>query len=267
MKDKYQKLRTYIRELGSVVVAFSGGTDSALVLKVCLDELGVSKTLAVTAQSPSLPQGDLVLSKAFTTRVGINHVVVETQEMTCADYVANSSERCFHCKHVLYKALCCLANKSGFEHVVSGVNADDLGDFRPGIRAGEVFAVKNPLVEAGLGKEDVRALSKMLKLETWNKPAAACLASRIPYGTPITAEGLVKVDKAEEVLRDLGFLQVRVRNHDPVARVEIASEEFYKILNPEIQREVVRGIKAAGFQYVSLDLEGFRSGSMNEVLP
>ena len=246
--------------MGSVVVAFSGGADSALVAAVATRELGKS-ALAVTAVSPSLPPGELEAARETAELVGVRHRAVRTSEVDREAYRANGIDRCYHCKTELYNVLAELARREGYAVVASGANADDLGDFRPGLKAAKEHAVRHPLVEASLGKDDVRELSRELGLPTWDKPASACLSSRFAFGVRIGVEELSKVGRAERAIKDLGFRQVRVRVHGDVARVEVEQQEIANLVDQ--RQAVTEALKGLGYRFVTLDLEGFRSGSMN----
>ena len=249
---------------GSVLVACSGGVDSVLLAAVAAKVLG-EKAVAATAVSPSLASGELEDARAAAAAAGIRHIEVPTDEIENPAYAANASDRCFHCKDTAYGTFTALAAREGIAVVVDGTNADDSGDFRPGRRAAREHGVRSPLAEAGMTKQEIRDWARELDLAVWDKPAAACLSSRVPYGSPVTVEKLTRIDQAESALKSLGFRQCRVRDHGTVARVEIESALLPRLL--EIREAVVAALKQAGFSYVSLDLEGFRSGSMNEVIP
>ena len=254
------------RALGGGVVTLSGGTDSALVLALAAQEWPAGRCVAVTSRSESLAAGDLADARSQAAAAGVPHVVLEGHEVDLEAFRSNAPDRCFHCKDTLYGAARRVAEERGLPWVVDGTNADDLSDHRPGLAAGQRHGVRSPLLEAGLSKPWVRAVSKALGLPTWDKPAESCLSSRFPYGTEITREGLRRVAAAERVVKDLGFRVVRVRVHDPVARVEVPADDLPALLAPGIRERVVEGLKAQGFVYVALDLEGFRSGSLNEGL-
>jgi pyridinium-3,5-biscarboxylic acid mononucleotide sulfurtransferase len=258
-----EDLRVVVGELDGAVVAFSGGADSALVAAVAAERLG-ERALAVTAVSPSLPPGELDEARRFAARLGIRHRAVRTHETEDERYLANGSDRCYHCKSELYDVLGRVASEEGHGTVLSGANLDDLGDYRPGLAAAAERGVRHPLVEAGLGKDDVRRISRDLGLPTWDKPASACLSSRIPFGVRITVDQLSRVGRAERALKALGFGQVRVRVHGDVARIEVEARDLPRLVqDAALCAEAVETLKALGYRYVALDLEGFRSGSMN----
>jgi uncharacterized protein len=264
IEEKLADLRGVIRGYESVVVAFSAGADSTLVAKVAADVLG-DRALAVTSASESLAERELREALEYAESLGINHRVIYTNELSNPDYLANPTNRCYHCKTELYDHLVALAQEEGFATVANGLNLDDLGDYRPGLQAAKEHDVRAPLQEAGLIKADVRAISKLLDVPTWDKPAMACLSSRVPYGESITPEKLRQIDRAEQALRDLGYRQLRVRHHGQVARIELPTEALVSFVAEHAATATER-LKALGFLYVTLDLQGFRSGSMNEVL-
>jgi len=260
---KVERLRGLLDGYGSMLVAFSGGVDSTLVLKVGVDQLG-DRCVAATGLSASYAPEEMEEAKAVAAQLGARHVMATTMELTDPRYADNTHQRCFFCKTELYTRLGTLASEMGLATVVDGTNLDDTGDFRPGIRAGKQLGVRSPLVEAEITKADVRAIAKTWALPTWDKPAAACLSSRFAYGDPITVEKLRRVSKAETALRALGLRGFRVRHHGDIARLEIPADQMDSVM--ERRDEVTSGVKAAGYAYVALDLDGFRSGSMNEVL-
>ncbi|HLI52603.1 MAG TPA: ATP-dependent sacrificial sulfur transferase LarE [Thermomicrobiaceae bacterium] len=260
---KFQALREVIQGLGSAVVAYSAGVDSTLVLWVAHDVLG-KQAIAATGLSDTYPEEEMDEAHALAAEIGVEHVMVRTEELTDPRYALNSHQRCFFCKNELYSRLRELADQRGLAHIIDGSNADDLGDHRPGMRAARQLGVRSPLQEVGFTKDEIRTMSQALGLRTWDKPAFACLSSRFPYGTPITIESLRQVADAERALRRLGFRGFRVRHHDSVARIEVAPAEFGRVI--EHAAEISRAIKAAGYRFVTLDLQGYRSGSLNEGL-
>ncbi len=261
-----ERVRAILRDCDSVIVAFSGGVDSSFVLRVAVDTLG-ERALAVTGRGPSVPAWEVDEAVALAQAMGAHHRIVDTEEIDDPRYVKNDSDRCYHCKTELFTRLEEIRRLESRQWIVDGTNLDDLGDHRPGMRARRERGVRSPLVEAGMTKSDVRRESKILGLSTADKPAFACLASRFPYGTPVTREGLRQVEAAEACIRGLGFRQYRVRHHGDVARIELDPADIVRAIDPGIRRLLVEGLKSAGYRYVAVDLEGYRSGSLNEVLP
>ena len=263
VQQKHHRLEAILSDMGSVAVALSGGVDSGLVAKVARDCLG-DAAIAVTAVSPSLASEERDVVKSLVERVGIRHVFLDSHETEDPRYQKNAPDRCYFCKTNVYDVLSGYADGEGFRFLVDGTNADDVGDHRPGRRAAHEQGVRSPLQEAAISKVEVRAIARELDLPIWDKPAAACLASRIPYGSRVTDEKLSQVERAEAVLRELGIRQLRVRHHDRVARLEVEPDAVATVVRH--RDEIAGRLQRIGFAYVTLDLQGFRSGSMNEVL-
>ena len=265
LNAKEERLRAIFRELDSVIVAYSGGVDSSYVAYVANAELG-PRAVCITGESASLPEYQRAEIDQVVKKFGFQHEIIQTEELENPGYRANNPDRCFFCKDELYTKLESVARTRGVKSIVDGSTVDDLGDYRPGRRAASQHAVRSPLIEAGLSKSEVRELSRRVALPTWDKPASPCLSSRIAYGTTVTIERLSKVDRGEEILREFGFREFRVRHHDQLVRIEIAPAEMDRVLRKDLIAELARRFRELGFKYVTLDLEGFRSGSMNEVL-
>jgi pyridinium-3,5-biscarboxylic acid mononucleotide sulfurtransferase len=266
LQAKEQSLFVCLRNLGRVIVAYSGGTDSAYLAWAAHHVLG-DNAVAVTADSTSIPTSHKRDAEAFARECGFRHEYIETHEFENPDYVKNDKNRCFHCKDELFTRLESFAAQRGNAPIIYGVNKDDLGDYRPGQRAAKLHGVQAPLVEAGLTKAEIRELSQRAGLSTWDRPAAACLSSRVPYGTPVTPQTIRTIEEGEEAIRALGFRQFRVRFHGELARIEIAKEELPRALTPETAQAFSAIFKQLGFLYVTLDLEGYRQGSLNAALP
>jgi len=266
LASKRELLDTTLRDLGSVMIAYSGGTDSAFLAWAAFHALG-EKMLAVIADSASLPRAELAAALAFTERNGIPTHILPTEELENPDYQRNDSQRCFHCKDELFTRMEAERAARGFQHLAYGMNLDDRGEFRPGQQAASQHQALAPLVTAQLTKAEIRQLAREAGLELWDKPASACLSSRIEYGRPVTRESLAQVEHAEEALHTLGFLQVRVRHHGNLARVEIARADLPRALSIDVLDRITDAVRRAGFIYVTLDTQGYRSGSMNDVLP
>jgi len=265
LEPKVGKLRRILRKAGDLAIAFSGGVDSTFLAAVAAKELG-DRALAVTALSPTYPEKEQKEAVALAARLKIKHVCVESNELLIPGFSDNPPDRCYHCKKELFKVLRGVADQEGIRWIADGTNADDLGDYRPGRRAAKECGVISPLHEAGLGKEEIRELSRGMRLPTADKPAYACLASRFPYGSRITEEKLAAVDKVENAIRKLGLGQVRVRHHGDIARIEVEPAAIHQVAKPEVRKKVVAAAKKVGFLYVSVDLEGYRTGSMNAPL-
>ena len=264
LAEKRRRLDGILLDLGGVVIGFSGGVDSSFLYAAAVEVLG-DRALGVTACSETYPERERREAQALATHLGGRHRLIVSEELDLPAFTTNPPDRCYHCKHELFSRLRQVAVEEGLPHVADGSNLDDRGDHRPGRRAAREMGVRSPLEEAGLGKEAIRALSRQLGLPTWDKPAFACLSSRFPYGTPITREKVSQVGRAEEGLWSLGLRVLRVRHHGDVARLEVGPEEFSRLAG-ELREEAVRVVQAAGYAYVALDLQGYRTGALNEVL-
>jgi uncharacterized protein len=265
LKAKQDRLFSILKPMRRVIIAYSGGADSAYLAWAAHRVLG-ENVLAITADSASIPESHKNDAEAFARECGFHHEYIETREFDNPDYTKNDPNRCFHCKDELFTRLEIVARERGIEHIAYGVNVDDLGDYRPGQRAAKLHQAKAPLVDAGLSKAEIRELSRLTGLSTWDRPAAACLSSRIPYGTPVTLENVKTVERGEEAVRQLGFRQFRVRFHGKLVRIEIAKDELVSALNPDMAHRFVEIFKPLGFHYVTIDLEGYRQGSLNAAL-
>lgn len=266
LREKSKLLHERLRSLGSLMVAYSGGTDSAFLAYAAHETVG-DRMLAVIADSPSLPRRELAAALVFAARHDIPVHVLQTHEMENPEYARNDSQRCFHCKDELFTQMEEARRQMGFEYLAYGMNADDKGEFRPGQRAAQLHGALAPLVAADLTKAEIRSLAREAGLELADKPASACLSSRIEYGRPVTAENLHQVERAEEALHELGFAQVRVRHHGDLARIEIAREDLPRVLTLSMFDRITEALRTLGFRYITVDTQGYRSGSMNDVLP
>ena len=266
VEEKHRRLAETFRSMGRVLVAYSGGVDSTLLLKVARDSLESGNVLAITALSPLYPEREVTGSKRIAQSLGVKHVLIESNELEIDGFSKNPPNRCYFCKRELFEKLLTVAKKEGIAFVVEGSTVDDEKDHRPGSLAVQELGIRSPLKEVGFTKVEIRELSRALGLSTWDKPSFACLASRFPYGEEITPEALRRVGEAEDYLFSLGFKQVRVRHYGPLARIELLKEEMERLMDSPLRDAVVSQLKKMGYHYVTLDLQGFRSGSMNEVL-
>lgn len=262
LDQKWSDLQSLLRAYPKVLVAFSGGVDSAFVLRASRDVLGTERVLALTALSDSVPEHDRETALRVAESMGVEHLVLTTRHMEIEEFVRNEKDRCFFCKQEVYSTCRKVADERGITHILDGTNADDLGDIRPGMRAARDLGVLSPLVDAGLSKPEIRELSRRLGLETWDRPASPCLSSRFPHGTRISVEGLSRVGESEAYLRQLGFKEFRVRYYEDTARIEVDAGEFGRFFDPELRENVKRRLKELGFRFVCLDLESFRSGRL-----
>ena len=265
LTNKSARLERLLDSYGNALIAYSGGVDSAYLLYIAVQRLG-EKALAVTADSPSIPREELQQAIALAAQIGARHEIIATDEMSDPAYVANGPDRCYHCKKTLFSRLTEFARDNGFSAILEGSNVSDLSDYRPGARAVEEFSVLSPLREAELTKQDIRDLSKRAGLSTWDKPAAPCLSSRIPYGLEVSREKLSRIERAEAFLRSLGLVEFRVRDHGDVARIEAAKTDLPRLVDPDLSERIYTELKKLGYKYIAVDLLGFRSGSLNESL-
>ncbi len=266
LNDKFTRLKESLGLMERVIIAYSGGVDSTLLLKASSIS-GLKKILAVTADSESFPRDELFFAKKTASDLNIKHRIIKTEELKDKNYASNPPDRCYYCKKELFGKLRDIAVKEGFPFILDGTNADDIKDWRPGTRAALETDVHSPLLEAGLGKQEIRDISRTLKLPSWDKPSTPCLSSRFPYGQNITSQALLRVNRAEDFIKKFGVKQLRVRDHAETARIEILPEDFHLLMDETRRKEIVSFLKSLGYKYISLDLHGFRSGSLNEFLP
>jgi len=266
LNDKFTKLKETLRQMERVIIAYSGGVDSTLLLKTATIS-GLKEILAVTASSESLPREELSFARKMTSALNVRHEIIVTEELKDKNYSSNPPNRCYYCKKELFSKLKEIAKKENFPFILDGTNADDREDWRPGRQAAVEMGIRSPLLEVGLGKKEIREISQALGLPTWNKPATPCLSSRFPYGQKITAEALERVNRAENFIKKFGIKELRVRDHSETARIEILPEDFPILMDETVRAEIISFLKSLGYKYITLDLEGFRSGSLNELLP
>lgn len=265
MEEKFNRLKDIIKEMGSLLVAYSGGVDSSFLLKAASDILG-NRVVAVTAASPTYPLREIESAKELAELLGVKHILITSNELDIPGFSSNPTNRCYFCKNELFQKLKEKASELGLNHVADGSNYDDTKDFRPGRDAARELGIRSPLIEAELTKAEIRALAKGLNLPNWDKPSFACLSSRFPYGTEITAMRLRQIENCENIIREMGFRQFRVRYHNEIARIEVDRNELKRFYNDKIMDYIIEGFKANGFVYITLDLEGYRTGSMNQPL-
>jgi len=266
LQEKFNSLQEILKKLGKVIVAYSGGVDSTFLLKAAVDTLGAENVLACISVGPAEPGSQFERAVKIAKSIGANLKTIEADELSDPNFTANKADRCFHCKSHLCKILLDIAEEQGFKHVIFGTNYDDLDDYRPGNRAMKVFGIRSPLAEAKLTKEDIRQLSRQMKLPTADLPSSPCLASRIAYGLEVTELRLKQIDEAEDFLRSLGFVELRIRHHDTIARIEVNPQDIIKVTTEPLRSQIVKKMKSLGFKFVTVDLQGFRSGSLNEPL-
>ena len=266
MKNNLSKLNEFIKDCGRIMVAYSGGIESSFVLTLCVDQVGKENVLAVTGASETFTEVELDNAVDFAKSVGVEHAVVTTREIDNPDFRSNPPLRCYHCKKEFYSKLAELAKKRGFKYIFDGSNKDDLSDYRPGRKAAAEFGIISPLIEFGLTKQEVRELSKKMGIKIWDKPSNPCLASRVPYGEEITEKKLEMIFKSEKFLKDNGFINVRVRHHGKLGRIEVPEKEIIKLLKEPLKSAIIKELTSIGFTWVSIDIKGYRTGSLNEAL-